>query len=61
MLTTTYDGATLRVYRNEVLELYIPCKGLKLKNVRCGNLCTNLQQWSRALNQDEVGALSNKR
>lgn len=61
MLTTTYDGATLRVYRNEVLELYIPCKGLKLKNVRCGNLSTNLQQWSRALNQDEVGALSNKR
>lgn len=60
-LTTTYDGATLRVYRNEVLELCIPCKGLKLKNVSRGNLSTQLQQWKRALNQDEVGVLSSKR
>ncbi|HBN46894.1 MAG TPA: hypothetical protein DD401_04525 [Prevotella sp.] len=57
LITVTYDGSELRLYRNELLELCIPAKGLTLSNVKAGALSTGTQLWGRALNQDEVGAL----
>ncbi len=59
VVTVTYDGTTLCVYRNELLELCLPCEGLTLGQAQAGRITTSLQQWTRALNQDEVGALRN--
>lgn len=60
LVTATYDGNELRLYRNEILELSIDTKGLTLSNVKGGKLATDVQLWSRALNQNEVGALRNR-
>ena len=57
LITVTYDGSELRLYRNELLELCVPVMGLTLNNVKEGSLSGGLQLWSRTLNQDEVGAL----
>lgn len=59
LITATYDGNELRLYRNEMLELCTPVKGLTLSNAKDGQLSAGLQLWGRALNQDEVGALRN--
>lgn len=58
VVTATYDGSTLRLYRNEMLELCVPCEGLRLKGVKGGALSAALQLWNRALNQDEVSELA---
>ncbi len=58
VVTATYDGHTLRLYRNELLELCVPCEGLRLKGVKGGELATAVQLWSRALNEDEVSELA---
>ena len=60
VVTVTYDGTVLRLYRNELLELCIPCEGLTLGHAEAGTCVTSLQQWTRALNQDEVGALRSR-
>ena len=57
LITVTYDGSELRLYRNELLELCVPVKGLTLNNVKQGSLAGSLQLWSRTLNEDEVSAL----
>ncbi len=57
LITVTYDGSELRLYRNELLELCVPVKGLTLSGAKDGKLSAGLQLWGRALNQDEVGAL----
>lgn len=57
LITVTYDGHELRLYRGEMLETCMPMEGLTLSGVKEGLLSAGLELWGRALNQDEVGAL----
>lgn len=52
LLSVTYDGQVLRLYRNELLELQVPVSAVTLKTV---TQAEGVQVYRRALTQDEVG------
>jgi hypothetical protein len=60
-LTITYSNGVLRTYINGLLDQYLEISGLSLGSVRVGGFqgwVDDVRVYSRALNQDEVKAIS---
>ena len=60
VLTLTYDGSVLTLYRNGLIEMKLDIEGLTFADVEEGSVSGETATWSRALNQDEVAALRSR-
>lgn len=57
VLTLTYDGSQLTLFRNGMVEMKLDIEGLTFGELQQGTVSGETATWSRALNTDEVESL----